>query len=1117
MILSAAARVAVDAATVAMMAGGVEVNDQLGVPSEFDVDEETVRDVLGCSLFTSVGDGRLHFAHQTYAEFLCGRWLAKTLTSRQLDDLLFAATDEGLRVIPQLRETAGWVAAHSPPFAQLLVERDPAVLLRADPFTTLAGERPLMVHALLRGVDRFELGRFDLPVRMALEHLAHPDLAEQLRATLSDPQASFGAREMAADVAVACGMTELQDDLLSLAHDDEAQIRVRQAAVSALAKIGSVETRRGLVDLAVGPPDSDQDDELRGAALAAVWPQVITLDELLPALTTPKRRNLYGSYKHFLRVAFLEGLSEDELAQALGAAADWPEARTAPLNALADSRDQLMLRALDHLDRDDVLDAYAELVVGELEHVGEVIPREAEGDPLAEPRPRRRLAAEVASRARDRDLDGSSLVLCRPPLIRRDDVGWLVERLTEAVGTDIEKVWAQAGEAMLVDNGIIDEQIFEARDISPVLRECTAYAVEGVRLGSPEALQLQERHRKLESIRVSREDRREPRFDIRQKTADAKALWDEGDLDGYWGVMAWLAEIDRAGRAFVVSDPRRLPGWEQVDETIHRFLCDNAAEYLRRAPVRAEEWFDGRVVSHAPWSAYRAFRLLYETDRVAFDALEPEVWERWAPIIVGWPRDGRQEGAFNDFMVSRLVAEASAEAGRWLDRALKRAHKNGGGVFAIRAFSGIVSAEIEEVLLRWAKDRNSAATERAELVDHLLKQNSEHALRLARRLVVPSAVRTGGNRLALAAEMAAVLIVRRPDAEWERIWPLFSVEPEFGERLIASLSSDREFALAPSLTESQIEDLYSWLEKRYPHSEDPEHDEVHWVGQREMIGRWRDALLENLVNRGTPEAVAVFDRLYALFPHLIWLKAMRVRAAETARRAEWMPPDPAAVLAMAQDNTRRWITSNDALQSAVVEALDAFALRLGGRHPQAATLWDTTAKRPKSEPEIGRIIASFLTDTLKARGVFLAQEVEVRASKTGKGRGESIDIWAEAIIGPHAASPDRATVVIELKGCWNRELMTAMKTQLVGRYLDPPLHRHGIYLVGCFATEHWAAEGDKTRHKAASRHDVEDLRHALEAQAEELNRIDAVAVQALVFDGSLPPAKGPARSHHAGR
>jgi hypothetical protein len=139
-----------------------------------------------------------------------------------------------------------------------------------------------------------------------------------------------------------------------------------------------------------------------------------------------------------------------------------------------------------------------------------------------------------------------------------------------------------------------------------------------------------------------------------------------------------------------------------------------------------------------------------------------------------------------------------------------------------------------------------------------------------------------------------------------------------------------------TLVAVEREPLYTWLEQTYPHHSDPSDDEIHRVGEREEIGRWRDALLQDLAGRGTAEAGAVFDRLAHRFPELIWLKAMRVRAAETARRAEWVPPSAVAVLAKRRRTERGWITSDRALQTAVVDALDAYAERLGGRGPQAA-------------------------------------------------------------------------------------------------------------------------------------------------------------------------------------
>ena len=555
-ILGAASGVTADDQALAALAGGVELDDQLGVPADFEIREQTVRDVLDTGLFTTGEDGRIDFAHQTFGEFLCGRWLAKTFSARQLDDVLFAATDGGLRVIPQLREAAAWLAAHSPDFAARLVDCDPGVLLRADPYTTLADERRLMVDALVRGVGKFELDRFDVPVRAALEHLAHPGLETQLRATLADPDAPFGAREIATDIAVACNVTGLEGDLLELALDERAEIPAREAAAVALGRIGSDAVREQLTSLALDPPETDVDDELKGAALAAIWPDLIALEDLLPALTTPKRTSLYGSYKQFLNVRFVRGLREEGLAAALSTAAHWPGRRRNPLNGLADAREDLMTAALKRFDRDDVVRAYVEVVARGINQADEILPRDAGEDPLADSPARRRLASELARLACEQEFDGASLVYSRPPLIRREDMQWLLEQRTVAVGTADETFWASAAQTLLLANGAIDHRIFEAREISPLLRGLTRYAVEPIVVASAEAEKLRERHRKLESLQNESTTRRQPPFDVREKTAMAKALWDSGDPDGYWAVMGWTQEVQRGDRSSFFSDVR---------------------------------------------------------------------------------------------------------------------------------------------------------------------------------------------------------------------------------------------------------------------------------------------------------------------------------------------------------------------------------------------------------------------------------------------------------------------------------------------------------------------------------------------------------------------------------
>src|SRR5205823_5219999 len=74
------------------------------------VDRDTIRETLGTGLFSARGPQELGFFHQTIAEFLAGRYMLEhELTRPQWRSLIL---HDG-RVVPQLRETAAWLASLS--------------------------------------------------------------------------------------------------------------------------------------------------------------------------------------------------------------------------------------------------------------------------------------------------------------------------------------------------------------------------------------------------------------------------------------------------------------------------------------------------------------------------------------------------------------------------------------------------------------------------------------------------------------------------------------------------------------------------------------------------------------------------------------------------------------------------------------------------------------------------------------------------------------------------------------------------------------------------------------------------------------------------------------------
>jgi hypothetical protein len=100
-------------------------------------------------------------------------------------------------------------------------------------------------------------------------------------------------------------------------------------------------------------------------------------------------------------------------------------------------------------------------------------------------------------------------------------------------------------------------------------------------------------------------------------------------------------------------------------------------------------------------------------------------------------------------------------------------------------------------------------------------------------------------------------------------------------------------------------------------------------------------------------------------------------------------------------------------------------------------------------------------------------------------------------------TPDRLAVVIEIKGPWNRDLMTAQRDQLATRYLPETQSTNGIYLVGWYPMDLWTYEADYRRRNI--RHiQRRQLLDDLEEQATMIHVDLAVHTRPLLLDVPRP-------------
>ena len=76
---------------------------------------------------------------------------------------------------------------------------------------------------------------------------------------------------------------------------------------------------------------------------------------------------------------------------------------------------------------------------------------------------------------------------------------------------------------------------------------------------------------------------------------------------------------------------------------------------------------------------------------------------------------------------------------------------------------------------------------------------------------------------------------------------------------------------------------------------------------------------------------------------------------------------------------------------------------------------------------------------------------------------------------------DPIAAVVEVKGCWNDDLFTALGTQLVTDYMVQLRAPVGVYLVGWFDLVNW--DPNDSRRRRVPRRTIDEVRQQLDGQA----------------------------------
>ncbi|WP_226574440.1 NACHT domain-containing protein [Microseira wollei] len=1079
----------------------------------FEVTEAAIKEVLDTGLFSSRGLYRMGWSHQTYAEFLAAWYLVQhEIPLTQITELIYSSEYPDRKLIPQLHETAAWLASMRADVLQEIIKTDPDVLLRSD-IPTDADVRASIVDNLLLQYEQEKLFDRNLDNYRHYAKLNHSGLAAQLHPYICDPNKQIDARDLAIHIAEGCEVHEFQEELVNLALDSSQSIYLRVSAAKAICSVGDVDTRLKLKPLAVRQLPEDEDDRLKGYILKALWSDHLTAEELFQALTSPKKLNFFGAYQMFLKYHLAPQLQPHDLVFAL----NWIEKQGIrcfghPFEELADA---ILIKAWEHFDLPGVAESFTKVALVQWRDHQRIITHDSKlqdqfASSLLNDSKKRRTLIEQAVLIISKTEENPFFLfryLKDENVLIPEDVFWILEMLQNYDYEKPQKIWVQLLQWSFnrQDAKQIDA-IITATQTNNILLGFFAPYFEPIELDSILAEKLRYDYLRMQEMQDRRQNTPLLEPPPKERVLQLLEKLEAGDLSAWWQLnreMTLKPESKYYGDELEL-DLTKLPGWQEAEEVTRKRIIEGAKKYIQQQNDIPYDWIGTNTDNRPALAGCRALHLLLKESSDFLNTLSPEICRKLTPVIIAAPFDNQHKDSYLEIL-KRSYLNAPQVFINTMITLIDKDNQEHEYLFGVNRFDKCWDERLKLALIEKAKDPSLKPQCVGQLLEELLKQGLTEARDFANSLIsFPLPLVENEREKALIA--SRVLVENSAPSSWSFLWSLIQQDSSFGREVLELAANRYSFGIQLHLTETQLADLYLWLVQQYPYDEDPDYSNevlAHFVTAREGMANLRDNVLTQLKEQATLQACAEIQRLIQELPDIAWLRKTLIDAQANMRRKTWQPPQPEQILQIVSDSTRRLVQNGQQLLDVLLESLKRLELELQGETPAVRDLWDKVDDKkfkPVDENAFSDYVKRFLDKDLKSRGIVVNREVELRRNYGGS-PGERTDIHVDAVVKkPNGELYDCITVIIEVKGCWHKDLNSAMEEQLVKRYLQDNSSKYGLYLVGWFNCHQW--DDKDSRKGKAPKISIDEAREQFDRQAEQLSS-PANVVRAYVLNTAL--------------
>ena len=317
-----------------LLPGAADDHDFSGLEEIPGDDRNLLRRVLDTKLFAAPagnsGQGSAAPVHRHVAEFMAARYLASLIDDGlPIGRILALITGHDGGVVSEMRGLSAWLAVHSMDGRTELIARDPVgTVLHGDVSAFSTEEKRRLLDVMEKQAANDPWSAADLPPDARLGDLVTQDMVGTFRQLLAASARNRAWQPFAfillAILRQAPATPELAGILMAIVRDAGCQPGLRREALDV--HVGWMRNDEPsdsalealLSDFANGSVP-DQNDDLLGTLLRALYPARLSVREILPHLREPGKTSYSGWFSTFWRRTVPQESSPSQLAEILDA------------------------------------------------------------------------------------------------------------------------------------------------------------------------------------------------------------------------------------------------------------------------------------------------------------------------------------------------------------------------------------------------------------------------------------------------------------------------------------------------------------------------------------------------------------------------------------------------------------------------------------------------------------------------------------------------------------------------------------------------------------------------------------------------------------------------------